>query len=514
MPIKYAEIVDDHVREQLAVWMDNIEAAEKEKRFNRIFAYKPYPNQLKFHMLGSTYLDRCFMASNRTGKTESGAAEMTFHLTGFYPAGWKGFRFKRPIRAWASGVTSELTRDVSQVKLFGPANDEEALGTGFVPRACIVSKTLAHGATGAFDTVVVKHCTDGFYDGNSSILFKSYNQGTSKFQGDTIDCAWADEEPPGEMIAAQGLLAEFKTRLMGVGLFWMTYTPILGRTPVTETYLREPGPHQIVIHQSLDDIDLRHLNVLDENGVPFPIGSDGDTIRARIKKDWPEWQRENRAAGLPVQGGGAVFPYAVSSILEDPIDYIPDHWTKIWGVDFGIDHPFAAVLTAWDRDADVFHVIATFRQKGSLPLNHAYAIKQICSNMPVAWPQDGYQKDKGSGYELRKQYAAHDLIMRPTHAKWESGDRDTEAGLMEMSQRMTTGRFKVARHLQEWQVEFMNYRRKDGKLVKENDDLLSATRIAIMDKRFGHVGPILAGPAKKLKRRTTSREQDWDPFMT
>ena len=155
MPIKYAEIIDEHVREQLTQFMDNIEAAEKAKRFNRIFNYQPYPNQRKFHDLGAEYKDRCFMASNGTGKTESGAAEMTYHLTGLYPAWWAGHRFTAPIRAWAAGVTNELTRDVSQAKLFGPPNDAEALGTGFIPRHCIVRTILAHGSTGSLDTGIV-----------------------------------------------------------------------------------------------------------------------------------------------------------------------------------------------------------------------------------------------------------------------------------------------------------------------------------------------------------------------
>ena len=55
---------------------------------------------------------------------------------------------------------------------------------------------------------------------------------------------------------------------------------------------------------------------------------------------------------------------------------------------------------------------------------------------------------------------------------------------MEMQERMTTGRFKVARDLQEWFVEKRLYHRKDGMIVKQNDDLLSATRVGLMMKRY------------------------------
>ena len=40
------------------------------------------------------------------------------------------------------------------------------------------------------------------------------------------------------------------------------------------------------------------------------------------------------------------------------------------------------------------------------------------------------------------------------------------------------------KHLNDWWEEFRLYHRKDGGLVKEGDDLMSATRYAIMMLRF------------------------------
>src|SRR4029450_11994697 len=59
-----------------------------------------------------------------------------------------------------------------------------------------------------------------------------------------------------------------------------------------------------------------------------------------------------------------------------------------------------------------------------------------------------------------------------------------EAGLMDMLQRMESGRFKVFKHLNDWFEEFRLYHRKDGKVVKEGDDLMAATHYAIMMLRF------------------------------
>ena len=51
---------------------------------------------------------------------------------------------------------------------------------------------------------------------------------------------------------------------------------------------------------------------------------------------------------------------------------------------------------------------------------------------------------------------------------------------MDMLTRMQTGRFKVFKHLNDWWEEFRLYHRKDGKVVKEGDDLMAATRYALM----------------------------------
>jgi hypothetical protein len=77
----------------------------------------------------------------------------------------------------------------------------------------------------------------------------------------------------------------------------------------------------------------------------------------------------------------------------------------------------------------------------------------------------------------------------PERATFEDGGNGVEAGVIEMLDRMQTGRFKVFAHLKEWFDEFRLYHRKDGKIVKERDDLLSATRYAVMMKRFAEVEP-------------------------
>ena len=132
----------------------------------------------------------------------------------------------------------------------------------------------------------------------------------------------------------------------------------------------------------------------------------------------------------------------------------------------------------------MIYVTKTYREKESTPVIHAAAIKPWGNWIPTAWPHDGYQHDKGSGLGLSRQYADQGLNMLPEHATHEDGGNGVEAGIMEMLDRMQTGRLKVFKHLEEWLSEFRLYHREDGKIVKERDDLLSATRYAVMMKRF------------------------------
>ena len=182
-------------------------------------------------------------------------------------------------------------------------------------------------------------------------------------------------------------------------------------------------------------------------------------------------------------GEGRIFMMSEEAITEPPLEYVPMHWVKLWGIDFGIGHPFAAALILWDRDNDVIHVHHVLRMRDSLPIQHAFAMKQIGAAIPVAWPQDGTQREKTSGETLAAGYKKHGLLMLATHATWQDGGISTEAGILEMDERMRSGRFKVAAHLSEFFDEYRFYHRKDGQIVKLKDDIMSATRIAVMQKR-------------------------------
>src|SRR5262245_44279186 len=194
-------------------------------------------------------------------------------------------------------------------------------------------------------------------------------------------------------------------------------------------------------------------------------------------------EREARSHGVPVLGSGRVFPVPEEAIRCEPMP-IPAHWVQINGLDFGWDHPFGAVNCAWDRDADVFYVLKEYREREATPVIHAAAIKPWGDWIPCAWPHDGLQHDKGSGEELARAYANHGLNLLPERAAFEDGTNGVEAGVLEMLERMQTGRWKVFSTCGAWFGEFRLYHREGGRIVKLNDDLISASRYAYMMRRF------------------------------
>lgn len=210
--------------------------------------------------------------------------------------------------------------------------------------------------------------------------------------------------------------------------------------------------------------------------------------RAEIIAGYPAHEREARAKGVPVLGSGRVFPVPEEDITCAPFK-IPDHWGQINGIDFGWDHPFGATNLAWDKDADCIYVCKEYSARETTPLVHAGSIKPWGLWIPTAWPHDGLQHDKGSGEELAKQYGSHGLNMLPEKATFDEGGNGVEAGILDMLDRMQTGRWKVFSTCGGWFGEYRLYHRKDGLIVKLKDDIISSSRYALMMKRHAIVKP-------------------------
>jgi phage terminase large subunit-like protein len=438
------------------------EELERRKRENRLASYRPYPKQKAFHAAGAEFRERLFMAGNQLGKTFSGGCEAAIHSTGLYPDWWEGRRFKDANKGWVAGVTGESTRDNPQRILLGEPGQ---FGTGTIPKRCIEKIVMARGVPNLVDSVFVRHVTGS----TSMIAFKAYEKGREKWQGETLHWLWFDEEPPLD-IYTEGLT---RTNVTG-GITFVTFTPLLGMSDTVLRFIgdgeaKSPGTH--VTNMTIDDA---------EHYTPEQ--------RAAIVASYPPHEREARAKGVPILGSGRVFPISEEAITMDPIR-IPDEWAQIGGLDFGWDHPTAAVRLCWDRDADCVYVTHIHRLREATPVIHAATLKPWGDWLPWAWPHDGLQHDKGSGDQLAKLYRDQGMKMLPDRATFPDGSNGLEAGVIEMLERMQTGRLKVFSTLTEWFEEFRMYHRKNGLIVKERDDLLSATRYGIMMLRHAKAKP-------------------------
>jgi phage terminase large subunit-like protein len=99
-----------------------------------------------------------------------------------------------------------------------------------VPKDCLLSSKRRMGVADALDSITVRHVSGGI----STLGFKSYDQGRQKWQGETLDGVWFDEEPPMD-IYMEGLTRTNATK----GLTRITFTPLLGMSDVVSMFLNE-----------------------------------------------------------------------------------------------------------------------------------------------------------------------------------------------------------------------------------------------------------------------------------
>ena len=187
-----------------------------------------YPKHMEFFRAGATHRERLLLAANRVGKTVAGGAELTYHMTGEYPAWWDGYRFDRPVQCLAAGDTSQTTRDIIQTKLLGGLWGTPEFGTGLLPGDLLGKPTPARGVANLYEEITVEHVSGG----TSRLMLRSYDQGRRIFQGTEQDFVWMDEEVPKD-VYDEALIRTMTTR----GLVIMTFTPLSGLTPLVVDFL-------------------------------------------------------------------------------------------------------------------------------------------------------------------------------------------------------------------------------------------------------------------------------------
>lgn len=426
-----------------------------------------YTKHLAFFKAGADFRSRLFMAGNRVGKTVTGCTEDVYHLTGLYPHWWEGKLFDQEIRAWVAGKSNETTRDIIQLELLGNVIYEKGKktfdGTGLIPKHLIGKITWRQGVQDLADTVLIKH-TCGKW---SKLGLKSYQQGRGSFEGTAQHLIHLDEEPP------QDVYTECLTRTATTeGIVIITFTPLEGLTAMILDFMKKAEKGITAMITAGWD-DAPHLS---------------EKTKSELLAEFPEHEHDARSKGIPIAGTGSIYPVDDKDITVEPFD-IPKHWVRITGMDFGWDHPTAAVNLAWDRDTDIIYVINEYGHSRKTPVEHAPHIKGLCPFAPIAWPHDGVNTEKGGGKPIKDQYVTEGLNMLAEKATLPDGSNSVEASLTFILQKMKKGEFKIFKTCVQVLEEKRLYHRKDGKIVKIRDDYLDAMRYAVMMLRFAIVQP-------------------------
>lgn len=485
---------------QRSVMIDMIQALEEKKRRKDagklLRRYQSlYPWQVDFMARTLDYHECCLCAANQIGKTRIGTTIDAFHLTGDYPEDYPGVRFDHPPVVWCLGYSMEKTRDLLQTALFGTYNTATGFSGGLISADRIHLWESAGGTINAMRTVRVKHKL-----GISVVQFWSYTQGQHAIMGDVVDWVHVDEEPRDQTIRPQLLTRTINGDRGKGGRIIYTFTPENGRTELVVQFMDNPSPSQTYMQVGWDQAP--HMT---------------DEKKERVLASYPEYQRKMRSEGEPMLGHGRIYDISDDFILCDPF-VIPDFWNVIVGMDFGYDHPQAFVKLAIDPDNDIIYVTNSWKAS-RLSANDAHGATKSWSNgIPVAWPADGLNHEKGKevATQQKENWINAGFKLLPEHATWPKGGNSVENGLYELLDRMKKGLFKVFRGQADIMAEVRQYHRDEkGHIVKVNDDILDAARYAYMMRRYakkqGSIGapaPIMVQP-KRIQPMGTGARAKW-----
>ena len=451
---------------------------EYRQKYDKLSLFFPYGNpetlmiegwskkpwQFDYHNAGD-HKQRMLCCANRVGKTECASPETAMHMTGIYPDWWEGKRFTKPVLVWTGSPTNETSRDIVQKALLGGVTKED-LGSGWIPKECIHGrpKNKQAGISDVVDLFRVKHISGGI----SSCVLKTYEQGWRKWQGTEPEVVWMDEEPEDNELQGK-IYSEALTRLLtSHGIMMVTFTPLLGVTKLVEHF--QNGGDDIYLDTATWD-DAPHLD---------------ETAKRELSASFQDYEREARTLGVPMMGEGRVFLTPEEELRVEPFE-IPSYFARIKGIDFGIDHPAAVVDIAWDRDRDIIYITRAWKKKGSKPEEHAQAINNDTPWVPVAWPHDGTNREKGNGIRLKDNYRPYGVKLLSMSARYKNdigGAQKVEPIIQDFDDRWRDGGLKVFSTCTSFFDEYRNYHRKGGALSKTRDDVLKACFYAVMMRRF------------------------------
>lgn len=186
----------------------------------------------------------------------------------------------------------------------------------------------------------------------------------------------------------------------------------------------------------------------------------------------PPFQRDARSKGVPSMGAGAIYPVADVDVMCEPFEF-PAWYRHFFALDVGWNRT-AGIWGAYSPEDDVLYLYAEYYRGQAEPAVHGQAILSRGDWIPGVIDPASRGRSQKDGEQLFSIYTGMGLKLIPAI-------NAVEAGLNETWQRLSTGRLKVFRTLQNFWSEYRLYRRDEsGKVVKTNDHLMDAMRYAVM----------------------------------
>lgn len=219
----------------------------------------------------------------------------------------------------------------------------------------------------------------------------------------------------------------------------------------------------------------------------------GEQTKRELLASTPPHLRDARSKGIPSLGAGAIYPVPESEILCDPF-IIPDHWPRAYGMDVGWNRT-AAVWGAIDRDSDILYLFSEHYRGLAEPTIHAESIRSRGEWIKGVIDPAARGRSQHDGETLMQKYI--DLGL-----KIEKANNSRESGIYEVWERLSTGRIKVFRTMQNWLAEYRIYRRDTkGAIIKENDHLMDSTRYLVVSGiNVSSVKPVQKKPCRPASR--------------
>lgn len=428
------------------------------------------PKHKAFFDAGKEYPERLFMAANRTGKSLSGAFEVSCHATGEYPTWWNGRVFDHPTDGWAVGPDARTVRDTIQKELLGPMGE---WGTGMIPANKLGKCNGLQGVPGAIDTIRIKHKSGGW----STLGFKNYKQDIQAFMGTSRHYVWCDEECPIE-VWNECNIRTATTK----GIMLATFTPLEGLTRMVINFCKNAdflaGSRPIIGLRPSDEdgeeetVGYTNKKAVIQAGWDDAPWLDGET-RARLLSDTPPHLRDARSKGIPSLEGGNVFSTPIEQITCEPFS-IPTNWPRMYALDVGWNRT-AAVWAALDPNSDTLYFYDEHYEGEKEPHHHAFCIRSRGEWIHGVIDPASRGRSAADGKKLWTMYRAKDLGLKLHLAK-----NERESGIQALSQRFSTGKARVFKTLTNFQREYMLYRRKtNGQVIDEDDHLMDAARYVV-----------------------------------